>query len=122
MPFDSYMQPNGLYELKPVDHPFQGIGEYTSSGSMVPSATFNDLGHRYYSEIETKRPVINQVGSYLPLLTPKTEVSHLMECGMGSYKALEMNGRFVTRNRKASSNLLKKASIVKGQWTPEEDR
>ncbi|GJM97871.1 hypothetical protein PR202_ga14831 [Eleusine coracana subsp. coracana] len=115
MPFDSYMQPNGLYELHHVDHPFEGIGEYTSAGSMIPSATFNDLG-------QTKRTVTNQVGSYLPLLTPKTEVSHLMECGFGSYKAYEMNGRFATRSRKASSNSLKKAGIVKGQWTPEEDR
>ncbi|GJN38943.1 hypothetical protein PR202_gb28025 [Eleusine coracana subsp. coracana] len=101
---------------------FEGIGEYTSASSMIPSATFNDLGHQYYSERETKRPVTNQVGAYLPLLTPKTEVSHLMECGFGSYKAYEMNGRFATRSRKASSNSLKKAGIVKGQWTPEEDR
>ncbi|KAK3130920.1 hypothetical protein QOZ80_6BG0499670 [Eleusine coracana subsp. coracana] len=110
-----FVRPNGLYELHHVDHPFEGIGEYTSAGSMIPSATFNDLG-------QTKRTVTNQVGSYLPLLTPKTEVSHLMECGFGSYKAYEMNGRFATRSRKASSNSLKKAGIVKGQWTPEEDR
>ncbi|TVU08299.1 hypothetical protein EJB05_41699, partial [Eragrostis curvula] len=116
------MQPTGPYELHPVDHSFEDIGEYTSAGSMVPTATFNHLGYQYYSEREIKKPVVNQVGSYLPLLTPKNEVSHLMESGLVSYKAYEMNARFVPRSRKASSNSLKKANVVKGQWTPEEDR
>jgi transcription factor MYB, plant len=123
MPFDSCVQSNGLYELHPVDHPFEGTGEYTAAGSMVSSATFNDPAQQYYSERESKRPVVSQAGSYLPLLTPKAEVSHLMECGLGSYKPYEMSGRFATRSRKASSNSLKKANnVVKGQWTPEEDR
>ncbi|XP_062214322.1 transcription factor MYB3R-4-like isoform X2 [Phragmites australis] len=95
---------------------------------MVPSAIFNDFGHQYYSERETKMTVVNhassidhKVGSNLPLLTPKTEVSHLIESDLGSYKAFEMNGRFVSR-KKTSCNTLKKANVVKGQWTPVEDR
>ncbi|KAL6636754.1 hypothetical protein ACP70R_024326 [Stipagrostis hirtigluma subsp. patula] len=128
LPFDSYLQPNGLYDLHPVDHPFEGIGEYAPAGSLVPSATFNGLGHQYYSERETKKPIVDYasstvqtVGSHLPLLTPKTEVSHLIESGFGSYKAYGMNNRFVPR-KKTSSNSLKRANVVKGQWTPEEDR
>ncbi|KAF8659446.1 hypothetical protein HU200_058476 [Digitaria exilis] len=128
LPFDSYMQQNGHYELHPVDHPFEAIGDYISAAPLVPSATFNDLGHQYFAEREIKKPIFDhassighRVGSQLPLLTPKTEVSHLIESGLGSYKAYEMNGRLAPR-KKASSNLLKKANVVKGQWTPEEDR
>ncbi|XP_062209048.1 transcription factor MYB119-like [Phragmites australis] len=129
LPFESYMQQIGHYEIHPIaDNPFEGNGEYTTAGSMVPSATFNEFGRQYYSESETTKPVVNhassidhKVGSYLPLLTPKTEVSHLIESGLGSYKAYEMNCRFVQR-KKTSSNSLKKANVVKGQWTPEEDR
>ncbi|XBJ12210.1 hypothetical protein VPH35_016780 [Triticum aestivum] len=40
---------------------------------------------------------------------------------MGSYKTYEMSGRFIPR-RKASSKAVKKTNVVKGQWTPEEDR
>ena len=95
---------------------------------MVPPATFNDLGHQYFDEREIKKPIFNHAssighrfGSQLPLLTPKTEVSNLIETGLGSYKAYEMSDRFVPR-KKTSSNSLKKPNVVKGQWTPEEDR
>ncbi|CAD6268252.1 unnamed protein product [Miscanthus lutarioriparius] len=119
MPFDSYMQQNGRYEIHPVDHhPFEVIGDYTSGA-------FNDLGHQFFAEREIKKPIFNhaspighRVGSQLPLLTPKTEVSHLMDSGLGSYKAYEMNRRFLPRKKTS----LKKVNIVKGQWTPEEDR
>ncbi|OEL19496.1 Transcription factor MYB98 [Dichanthelium oligosanthes] len=125
LPFDTFMQQNGQYELYPVDHPFEAIGDYIS---LVPPATFNDLGHQYFAEREIKKPIFDsassirlRVGSQLPLLTPKTEVSHLVESNLGSYKAYDMSGRFVPRKR-TSSNFLKKANVVKGQWTPEEDR
>ncbi|PUZ36571.1 hypothetical protein GQ55_9G048900 [Panicum hallii var. hallii] len=95
---------------------------------MVPPATFNDLGHQYFEEREIKKPIFNHAssighrfGPQLPLLTPKTEVSHLIESGLGSYKAYEMSDRFVPR-KKTSSNSVKKPNVVKGQWTPEEDR
>ena len=126
--FDSYMQENGhCYELHPVDHPFEAIGDYRS-GSMLPSATFNDL--QYSAERGTKKPIfdhaasidrIRTVESQLHLLTPKTEVSHLTENGLVSYKACETNGRFVPRKETYSISL-KRANVVKGQWTPEEDR
>ncbi|PVH63346.1 hypothetical protein PAHAL_2G009800 [Panicum hallii] len=125
--FDSYMQENGhCYELHPVDHPFEAIGDYRS-GSILPSATFKDLQH--FAERETKKPIFDQASSVshrfdsqLHPLTPKTEVSHLIENGLGSYKAYdEMNGRFVPR-KKTNSISLKKANVVKKQWTPEEDR
>jgi myb proto-oncogene protein len=125
------MQQNGHYELHPVDHhPFEAIGDYVPIGSMVPPATFNDLGHhQYFSERDIKKPIFShasstchRVGSQLPMsLTPKTEVSHLIESGLRSYKAYETSDRFVPR-KKTSSYLLKKANVVKGQWTPEEDR
>ncbi|TVU44564.1 hypothetical protein EJB05_04009 [Eragrostis curvula] len=128
MPFDSCLQQNGFHELHPVDHQFEGFGEYTPSGSVVPSAAFNDLSHLYYSGRETKEPAVNnassaglKIGSYLPFLTPKSEISHLIESGLGSYKMYETTNRFVPR-KKASCNSLKKANVVKGQWTPEEDR
>jgi myb proto-oncogene protein len=113
------MQQNGRYELHPVDrHPFEVIGDYTS-------AAFNDLGHQFFVDREIKKPIFNhaspishRVVSQLPLLTPKTEVSHLMDSGLGSYKAYEMNGRFLPRKKTS----LKKTNVVKGQWTPEEDR
>jgi myb proto-oncogene protein len=124
------MQQNGHYELHPVDHPFEAIsGDYASVGSMVPTATFNDIGHRqYFAERDIKKPIFgyasstdHRVGSQLPMLTPKTEVSHLIESGLGSYKTYEMSDRFVPR-KKTSSYSLKKVNVVKGQWTPEEDR
>ncbi|XP_004986186.3 transcription factor MYB115 [Setaria italica] len=129
LPFDSYMQQNGNYELDPDDHPFEATGDYISVGSMVPPATFNDLGHhQYFAEREIKKPIFghassidHRVGFQLPMLTPKSEVSHLIESGLGSYKAYEMSDRFVPR-KKTSSYSLKKANIVKGQWTSEEDR
>ncbi|CAL4936471.1 unnamed protein product [Urochloa decumbens] len=128
LPFDSYMQQNGHCELHPVDRPFEAIGDYISVGSMVPLATFNDLGHHNFAEREIKKPIFGHassisriVGSQLPVLTPKTEVPYLIESGLGSHKAYEMNNRFVPR-KKTSSNSLKKANVVKGQWTPEEDR
>ena len=119
MPFDSYMQQNGRYELHPVDHhPFEVIGDYTS-------ATFNDLGHQFFAERENKKPMFDhvssvgyRVGAQVPLLTPKTEVSNLMNGGLGSYKAYEMNGRFLPRKKTS----LKKVNVVKGQWTIAEDR
>jgi len=121
-------QQNGYYDFHPADHPFEAIGDYISAGSMVPPATFNDLGHQYFDEREIKKPIFNHAssishrfGSQLPLLTPKTEVSNLIETGLGSYKAYEMSDRFVPR-KKTSSNSLKKPNVVKGQWTPEEDR
>ena len=122
------MQENGhCYELHPVDHPFEAIGDYRSD-SMLPSATFNDL--QYSAERGTKKPIfdhaasidrIRTVESQLHLLTPKTEVSHLTENGLVSYKACETNGRFVPRKETYSISL-KRANVVKGQWTPEEDR
>ncbi|KAL6893894.1 hypothetical protein ACP4OV_007992 [Aristida adscensionis] len=128
MPFDSYLQPNGHYELHPIDHPVEGIGELAFAGSMAAPSTFNGLGDECYSGRETKKPavdyassVVHPVGSHLPLLTPKTEVSSLIESGFGSYKAYEMNSRFVPR-KKISGSSLKKTNVVKGQWTPEEDR
>jgi len=119
LPFDLYMQQNGCYELQPIDHlPFEVIGDYTS-------ATFNDLGYEFFAEREIKKPIFDRtslighrVGSQLPLLTPKTEVSLLMDSGLGSYKAFEMNGRFLPRKKTS----LKKTNVVKGQWTPTEDR
>jgi myb proto-oncogene protein len=103
------MQQNGSYELHPVDrHPF--FGDYTS-------AAFNDLGHQFFADREMKKPIFDQIG-HMPLLTPKTEVSHLMDSGLGSYKPYVMNGRFLPRKKIS----LKKANVVKGQWTPEEDR
>jgi myb proto-oncogene protein len=41
-----------------------------------------------------------------------------MDSGLGSYKAYEKNGRFLPRKKTS----LKKANVVKGQWTPAEDR
>ncbi|CAN6297452.1 unnamed protein product [Urochloa humidicola] len=129
LPFDSYMQQNGHYELHPVDHPFEATGDYLSVASMVPLATFNDLGHgEYFAEREIKKPIFghassigHRVGSQLPVLTPKTEGSHLTESGLGLYKAYEVRDRFVPR-KKTFNNSLKKVNVVKGQWTPEEDR
>ena len=119
LPFDPYMQQNGRYELHPVDHhPFEVIGDYTS-------VTFNDLGHQFFAERENKKPMFDhgssvcyRVGTQVPLLTPKTEVSNLMNGGLGSYKAYEMNGRFLPRKKTS----LKKVNVVKGQWTIAEDR
>ncbi|KAJ1293199.1 hypothetical protein BS78_01G049900 [Paspalum vaginatum] len=96
---------------------------------MVPSATLNDFGPQFFDEREIKKPIFepassisHRVGSeLLPLLTPKTEVSHLIGSGLGSYQAYQMNGRFASR-KNTSSNSLKKANVVKGQWTPEQDR
>jgi transcription factor MYB, plant len=123
LPFDPYMQQDGRYELHPVEHhhPFEAIGDYTP-------ATFDDLGRQLFFA-ESKKPVSghaspigrSRVGSsQLPLLTPKAEVSPLMDISglAGSYKAYETNGRFLPR-KKTSSN---KANVVKGQWTAEEDR
>ena len=110
------MQGNGhCYELHPVDHPLEAIGDYRS-GSMLPLATSNEL--QYFAERGTKKPIFDHaasidrtVESQLHLLTPKTEVSHLTET----------NGRFVPRKETYSISL-KRANVVKGQWTPEEDR
>ncbi|GJN23016.1 hypothetical protein PR202_gb10630 [Eleusine coracana subsp. coracana] len=58
MSFDSFMPQNGFYELHPVDHQVEGVGEYAPAGSVVPSANFNDdfgLGYLYYSEREAKK-------------------------------------------------------------------
>ncbi|KAJ1269203.1 hypothetical protein BS78_07G192700 [Paspalum vaginatum] len=96
---------------------------------MAPSATFNDLGHQFFAEREIKKPIFDhassishRVGSQLPLLTPKTEASRLIGSDLGLYKAYQMNnGRFVPR-KTTSNTSLKKANVVKGQWTPEEDR
>ncbi|WVZ60880.1 hypothetical protein U9M48_010841 [Paspalum notatum var. saurae] len=122
------MQHNGQYEFLPADLPFEAVENYTSAGSMVPSATLNDLGPQFFAEREIKKPIFepassisHRVGSQLPLLTPKTEVSHLIGSGLGSYQAYQMNSRFVPR-KKTSSTSLKKTNVVKGQWTPEQDR
>jgi hypothetical protein len=96
------MQQNGHYELHPVDHhPFEAIGDYVPIGSMVPPATFNDLGHhQYFSERDIKKPIFShasstchRVGSQLPMsLTPKTEVSHLIESGLRVPSSFGLSG------------------------------
>lgn len=121
LPFDSYMQHDGQYELHlhPADHhPLEVTGDYTS-------ATFDDLGHEFFAEREIEKPIFNRtssigrrVGSQLPLPTIKTEVSHLIDSGLVSRKAYEINDRFLARKKTS----LKKPNVVKGQWTPEEDR
>ncbi|KAF8644701.1 hypothetical protein HU200_066367 [Digitaria exilis] len=128
LPFDSYMQQNGNFELHPVGHPLEAVGDYTSAGSMLPSATFTDL--QCFQEREIEKPIFvhassisHRVESQMHLQTPKVEASHLIGSGLGSYKAYEMNGRFVPRkNTYSDSDSSKKANFVKGQWTPEEDR
>jgi hypothetical protein len=108
MPIDLCMQQNGLYELHPFDRQFESGGEYAPAGSMVPAAVCNDPGSQFYSERQTTNwPASSADGYYLPLPT--------------SYMAYEMGGRFVPR-KKAAGNSLKKANVVKGQWTQEEDR
>ncbi|KAM3299733.1 hypothetical protein ACQJBY_040969 [Aegilops geniculata] len=116
----THVQQNGHYELHSVDRSFEPAG-----GSIVPFATFY---HESYPQGTTKKDaadaspsIIHDLGPYLPLVMPKPEISHLIGGGMGSYKTHEMSGRFIPR-RKASSKAVKKANVVKGQWTPEEDR
>ncbi|KAL5217654.1 hypothetical protein ABZP36_018338 [Zizania latifolia] len=137
MLFDSYVQKNAQKELHLVDHPFEGVVQdhdqyYCSSavGSIAPFATFHDLGYEYCPQGGNKDAVVDQASTaihkavtHLPLFTPKSEVSHLIRGGVGveSYKAYKMNGRLILR-KKASSKLLKKAYVVKGQWTLDEDR
>ncbi|KAF6991575.1 hypothetical protein CFC21_008650 [Triticum aestivum] len=120
VPLDFHVQQNGHYELHSVDSSFEPAG-----GSIVPFATFY---HGSYPQGTTKKdvadgasPIIHNPGPHLPLLSAKPEISHLIEGGMGSHKTHEMSGRFIPR-RKASSKAVKKANVVKGQWTPEEDR
>lgn len=120
MPLDFLVQQNGRYELHSVDRSFEPAG-----GSIVPFATFY---HEYCPQGTTKKDVADDAssifhnsGPHLPLLTPKPEVSHLIGGGLGSYKMYEMSGRFIP-GRKASSKAVKKANVVKEQWTPEEDR
>ncbi|KAG8093895.1 hypothetical protein GUJ93_ZPchr0012g21556 [Zizania palustris] len=138
MPFDSYVQKDAQQELHLVDHPFESIAQdhdqyYCSSavGSIVPFATFHDLGYEYCPQGGDKDAVVDQASTAshtavtrLPLFTPKSEVPHLIrggDVGVESYKAYEMNGRLIPR-KKASGKLLKKANVVKGQWTLDEDR
>ncbi|XP_015694367.1 transcription factor MYB119-like isoform X1 [Oryza brachyantha] len=138
MPLDSYVQQNDHQELHLVDHPlFEGVThghEYYSSyagGSFLPFATYYDLGHDDYcphgggdkeAVVDQASPTVHKASPHLPLFTPKSEVSHLIGGGVvGSYKAFEMNGRLI-RRKKSSGKSLKKANVVKGQWTLEEDR
>lgn len=120
MRLDFHVQQNSHYVVHSVDHSSEPGG-----GLIVPFATFY---HEYYPQGTTKKDVadaassiIHDVGLYLPLVTPKPEVSHLIGGGLGSYKTYEMSGRFIPK-RKASSKAVKKANVVKGKWTPEEDR
>ncbi|XP_037460027.1 transcription factor MYB3R-4-like [Triticum dicoccoides] len=120
VPIDFHVQQNGHCELHSVDRSFE-----PATGSIVPFATFY---HESYPQGITKKDVadgassiIHNPGPHLPLLSPKPEISHLIGGGMGSYKTYDMSGRFIPR-RKASSKAVKKANVVKGQWTPEEDR
>uniref|UniRef100_A0A0E0DXE1 Uncharacterized protein n=1 Tax=Oryza meridionalis TaxID=40149 RepID=A0A0E0DXE1_9ORYZ len=136
MPFDSYVQQNGHQEFHLVDHSFNNVTddhEYYSpsaGGSFLPFATYYDLGHEYYPQggekdavvVDRASPTIRKASPHLPLFTPKSEVSHLIGGGVvGSYKAFEMNSKLIRRKR-ASGKSLKKANVVKGQWTLEEDR
>ncbi|CAL5077654.1 unnamed protein product [Urochloa decumbens] len=126
MPYPSYMKQNEQHEFRPVDNPFEAIGDYSSAGCvLLPSATFNDL--QYFAEREIKESIFDHassightVQSQLHLLAPKTEASHLTEIGVGPFKAYGMNGRFVP-GKKTYTNSSKKANAVKGQWTPEQD-
>ncbi|KAM0894814.1 hypothetical protein ACQ4PT_024261 [Festuca glaucescens] len=85
--------------------------------------------HDYYPQgaaqkalLDDASSIVHNSGPFLPLLTPKLVVSHLIGGGgLGSYKAYEMSRRFLPR-KKASSKALKKANVVKGQWTLDEDR
>ncbi|XBJ27210.1 hypothetical protein VPH35_004511 [Triticum aestivum] len=120
VPIDFHVQQNGHCKLHSVDRSFE-----PATGSIVPFATFY---HESYPQGITKKDVadgassiIHNPGPHLPLLSPKPEISHLIGGGMGSYKTYDMSGRFIPR-RKASSKAVKKANVVKGQWTPEEDR
>ncbi|CAO1939978.1 unnamed protein product [Urochloa humidicola] len=127
LPFPSYMQKNGIHELHPVDHPIEAIGDYPSAGFMLlPSASFHEF--QYSAEREIKEPIFDHASStghrvepQLHLLTPKTEASHAVESGPESYKEFGMNGRFVS-GKNTYTKSRKKANVVKGQWTPEEDR
>ncbi|CAM0953556.1 unnamed protein product [Alopecurus aequalis] len=118
MPLDLHVQQNGHYDLQSVDGSFEPAG-----GSIVPFRAFN---HEYYPQGAAKKDLVNSAssivhnsGPYLPLLTPKLEVSRLTVSGLGSYKRYEMSRRLLSR-KKASSKAFKKPNIVKGQWT--EDR
>jgi myb proto-oncogene protein len=121
MPLDFHVQQNAHYDLQSVDGSFQPAG-----GSIAPFTAFYP---DYYPHgavqkalIDDASSIVHNSGPYLPLLTPKLEVSHLIGGGgLGSYKAYEMSRRFLPR-KKASSKALKKANVVKGQWTLEEDR
>ncbi|KAI4976945.1 transcription factor MYB3R-4-like [Hordeum vulgare subsp. vulgare] len=121
-PLDFHVQQGGHYDLHSLDRSFNPVG-----GSIGPFATafYPD----YYPQGATMKAVIgsdassvvHSSGPHLPLLTPKLEVSHLIGGGLGPYKAYEMSRRFFPR-KKASSKALKRANVVKGQWTLEEDR
>ncbi|KAM3195201.1 hypothetical protein ACQJBY_071341 [Aegilops geniculata] len=122
MPLDFHVQQSGHYDLHSLDRSFEPVG-----ASIAPFAAFYP---DYYPQGATTKAVIggdssssivHSSGPHLPLLTPKLEVSHLIGGGLGSYKAYEMSRRFFPR-KKASSKALKRANVVKGQWTLEEDR
>jgi len=71
------MQENGhCYELHPVDHPFEAIGDYRS-GSMLPSATFNDL--QYSAERGTKKPIFDLFDSFFSISVQ----DHLLDVNTG---------------------------------------
>uniref|UniRef100_A0ACD6A9T6 Uncharacterized protein n=1 Tax=Avena sativa TaxID=4498 RepID=A0ACD6A9T6_AVESA len=121
MPLDFHVQQNAHYDLQSVDGSFEPVG-----GSILPLTAFY---HDYYPQgtaqkalLDDASSIVHSSGPYLPLLTPKLEVSHLIGGGgLGSYKTYEMSRRFLPR-KKASSKALKKANVVKGQWTLDEDR
>ncbi|CAM0912905.1 unnamed protein product [Alopecurus aequalis] len=120
MPLDFHVQQNGHYDLQNLHGSFEPAG-----GSIVPFSTFYP---DYYPQgiaknalVDDASSMVHNSGPYLPLLTPKLEVSHLIGSGLGSYRRYEMSRRFLPR-KKASSKALKKTNVVKGQWTLEEDR
>ncbi|KAF7093832.1 hypothetical protein CFC21_096219 [Triticum aestivum] len=119
-PLDFHVQQSAHYDLHSLDRSFEPVG-----GSIGPFAAFYP---DYYPQVATTKAVIGDAssivhssGPHLPLLTPKLEVSQLIGGGLGSYKTYEMSRRFFPR-KKASSKALKRANVVKGQWTLEEDR
>ncbi|XP_047093321.1 transcription factor MYB3R-4-like [Lolium rigidum] len=121
MPLDFHVQQNAHYDLQPVDGSFEPTG-----GSIVPFTSFYQdyfpQGAAQKALLDDASSIVHNSGPFLPLLTPKLEVSHLIGGGrLGSYKAYEMSRRFLPR-KKASSKALKKANVVKGQWTLDEDR
>ncbi|VAI82837.1 transcription factor MYB3R-4-like [Triticum dicoccoides] len=124
MPLDFHVQQSAHYDLHSLDRSFEPVG-----GSIGPFAAFYPDYYQYPQGVTTKAvisgdsssSIVHSSGPHLPLLTPKLEVSQLMGGGLGSYKTYEMSRRFFPR-KKASSKALKRANVVKGQWTLEEDR